>query len=70
MVDAQLTLNNSYSIRIKKNYFWYIIIYLDILFIQGSSAVDFLMDSKWATGKTKSTVEFTHRESVTIYLQR
>lgn len=39
-------------------------------FLQGSSAVDFLMDSKWATGKTKSTVEFTHRESVTIYLQR
>lgn len=39
-------------------------------YFSGSSAVNFLLDSKWAEGKGKSSVEFTHRESVVDYLQR
>lgn len=35
----------------------------------GSKAVDFLMDSKWAA-TSKSTVTFTHRESVCVFLNR
>merc|ERR1711973_874464 len=39
-------------------------------YFYGSKAVDFLMDSKWATGTYKSSIVFTHRESVGIFLSR
>jgi len=40
------------------------------VYFSGSNAVDFLMDSKWASGKGKSSIEFTHRDSVADYLRR
>ncbi|XP_063965583.1 translocation protein SEC62-like [Lytechinus pictus] len=37
-------------------------------YFTGSKAVDFLLDSKWASGKGKTEVIFTDRESVANYL--
>ncbi|XP_047145145.1 translocation protein SEC62 isoform X1 [Hydra vulgaris] len=36
----------------------------------GSKAVDFLLDSKWAKGDSKLSVQFTHRESVVAFLTK